>query len=320
MRKTINKETISGRLYDISKLALKQVQNQESAHYGEDFIGGSIDIATDDDCLNIVTVYFTFVQPTYKSGKTNNSFGVLKNIITNGKTVLTDGKDAATMVKVDGSLTLNDFWTNKGGEETLVSAKRNGGSFINIISKLDDEDKRSTFECDMLINGTRYIEADEEKNIKEDYLIVKGAVFDFKNAILPVEFVVRNKGGIKYFESLEASSKKLTFTKVWGKISSNTAITHREKESAFGEPTVEEFTKTIREWVITGTSKPDAVYEIGDSENGITEEEITKAMSDREVYLAEKKRTDDEYRTSKNAGAATSNVATAPAAMGGFSF
>ena len=316
MRKTINKERVEGRVYDMSQLALKKVQNENSKHFGEDFIGGSIDIATDDDCLNIVTVHFTFVQPTYNSGKVNSTFGVLKNLIESGKSVLTDGKDNATMIRLDAALGLNDFYTSRNGEETLVSAKRNLGSFANIISKLSDEDSRNTFECDMLINGTRVVEANEERNIKEDYLIVKGAVFNFKNEILPVEFTVRNKSGMKYFESLDASSSNPTFTKVWGKINSETIVDRREEESAFGEPSVKEYSKTIREWVITGTSKPDAVYEIGDSEHGITEEDLKKAMADREVYLAGIKQQNDDYQANKNAG----TTASAPAAQGGFNF
>ena len=158
--------------------------------------------------------------------------------------------------------------------------------------------------------------------LKKIILIVKGAVFDFRNAILPVELVVHNKGGIKYFESLDASPKNLVFTKVWGKINSETIVDRREEESAFGEPAVKEFSRSVREWVITGTSKPDAVYEIGDEQNGITEEEIKKAMADREVYLAGVKKRADEYQASRNRGnAGTSNVvAAAPAAQGGFAF
>lgn len=319
MRKTINKERIEGRLYDMSQLALKTVQNSESEHYGQEFIGGSIDIATDEDCLNIITVRFTFVQATYKSGKVNNTFTVLKNLLDNGKTVVADGKDNATLLRVDASLALNDFYTQRNNEEVLVSAKTNNGSFVNVISKLADEDARNTFECDMLINGTKYVEADEEKNIKEDYLIVKGVVFDFRNAILPVEFIVRNQGGMKYFESLDASPSNLVFTKVWGKINSETIVSRREEESAFGEPAVKEYSRTIREWVITGTSKPEAVYEVGDEENGITAEEIKKAVADREIYLADVKKRADEYQASKTSGNASANAA-APAAQGGFTF
>ena len=320
MRKTINKEKISGRLYDISKLAIKTVQNSESEHYNQEFIGGSMDIATDEDCLNIVTVRFTFVQPTYKSGKQNKTFDVLKKLIESGKTVLTDGKDEATMVSVDASISINDFYTQRDGEEVLVSAKENNGSFVNIVSKLDaDENKRSTFECDMLINGTRLVEADEERNIKEDYLVVKGAVFDFRNAILPVEFIVHSKGGIDYFTSLDASKDNMVFTKVWGVINSAVIITRREQESAFGEPSVTEYTRTVREWVITGTNKPDATYELGDSENGITADELKKALADREVYLAEVKKRNDEYQASKANNTSAASAA-APAKQGGFNF
>lgn len=315
MKKAINRETIIGRIYDKSNLAEK-VTGENSKNPGTKYIGGSLDIATDDAGLNIITVHFTYVVPTYASGKTNNSYGVLENIIKNGKTILNDGMDAATLVKVDASLGLNDFYTNRDGQETLVSAKRNMGSFINTISKLGDESTRNTFECDMLINGTRLVEADGEK-VAEDYLVVKGAVFDFRNAILPVEFVVKNKSGIKYFESLDASSNNLTFTKVWGSINSETIVSRKEEESAFGEPAVKEYTKNIREWVITGTSKPDLVYEIGDEENGITNDEIKKALADREVMLADVKKRADEYQASRGAA---SPAAAVTAAEGGFNF
>lgn len=320
MKKAINRETIIGRIYDKSNLAEK-VTGENSKNPGTKYIGGSLDIATDDAGLNIITVHFTYVVPTYASGKTNNSYGVLENIIKNGKTILNDGMDAATLVKVDASLGLNDFYTNRDGQETLVSAKRNMGSFINTVSKLGDESTRNTFECDMLINGTRLVEADGEK-IAEDYLVVKGAVFDFRNAILPVEFVVKNKSGIKYFESLEASSSNLIFTKVWGQINSETIVSRREEESAFGEPAVKEYTRNIREWVITGTSKPDLVYEIGDEENGITNDEIKKALADREVMLADVKKRADEYQASKGQQGFpfSENGKAVTAAEGGFNF
>ena len=315
MRKTINKVRVEGRLYDISKLALKKVENKESAHFGEDFIGGSIDVATDEEGLNIVTVNFTFVQPTYKSGKTNATYGVLKSLIETGKTIIKDGADNATLVRVDAALGLNDFYTDRNGEETLVSAKTVNGSFVNIINKLNDESARSTFECDMLINGTTLVEANEERHIDKDYLIVKGAIFDFRNAIMPIEFIVKNEGGMKYFEGLNASAKEPVFTKVWGQIHSENIVNRVEQESAFGEPTVKEYSRTVREYIVTGTSKPDAVYEVGNAENGITEDEVKKALADREVYLAGVKKRQDDYNASKNSGAAS-----APAAAGGFNF
>ena len=316
-KNVINRVHVSGRIYD-HKLAVKTVQNTESANYGKEFINGTIDVATDNDCLNVVQVHFTYVTEVTSKGNKNATFSALKNIIDTNKTILTVGKDDAMMVKIDTALALNDFYTNRNGDETLVSAKRCEGGFVTIVSSVeDDENARCRFDEDILINNVRHIEADPEKNIDADYVIVKGVVFDFRNAMLPVEFTVRSEGGMKYFESLDVSPKNLVFTKIWGKINSTTIVTRKEEESAFGEPSIREFTKTVREWLITGTSKPDAVYPIGDAEAGITEEEIKKAMADREIYLADVKKKQDDYQASKNAGNATAN---APAAVGGFNF
>ena len=49
--KFINTETIIGRIYQ-HDLVIKKVQNENSANYGKDFIGGKLDIAVDEDGLN----------------------------------------------------------------------------------------------------------------------------------------------------------------------------------------------------------------------------------------------------------------------------
>ena len=315
-KKMINRETVAGRVYE-HNLAVK-VTGDTSKNPGTEYIGGTLDVATDEDCLNVVTINFTYVTATTKAGSANPTYSALKKIIDSGKTVVLDGKDAATMVTVSTALALNDFYSSQSGEEKLISAKRNEGGFVTIINKLpESDDKRNHFEMDMLINGTRMVEADEEKNIPADYLVVKGAVFNFRNAILPVEFVVKNPGGIKYFESLEASAQNLVFTKVWGSINSETIVTRREEESAFGEPIVKEYERSIKEWIITGAS-PEP-YEIGNAETGITLDEIKTAMADREVYLADVKKRQDEYQASKVAGN-TALVAKSSAAAGGFDF
>ena len=92
------------------------------------------------------------------------------------------------MVKCDTALGLNDFYVNRNGEETLVSSKRNDGGFVTIVNKLDEnEAARSTFEADMLITSCIRKEADEERQIPEK-VVVKGAIFDFRKSLLPIEF------------------------------------------------------------------------------------------------------------------------------------
>lgn len=314
MKKAINREHLEGRVYDHS-LSLK-VTGENSKHPGTEYIRGSLDVATDDDILNIVTVNFTYVTATTSKGNSNETFSVLKRIIDNGKTVIADGVENATLVKIDTALGLNDFYTNKNGKEELVSAKRNDGGFVSIVSRIDPvETKRNKFECDMLINGTRLVEADEERNIPSDYLVVKGAVFNFRNAILPVEFIVRSLGGIKYFESLEASPSNMVFTKVWGEIKSQTIVDKREEESAFGEAAVREYERKVREWVITGAAREP--YEMDDAQVGITTEEIKQMLSDREVYLADVKKRAEEWQLQK---ASTPSNIGVTASVGSFNF
>ena len=313
----INKEHVEGRVYEHS-LALKQVQNTASENYGKDFIGGTLDIATDDDCLNIVTINFTYVTPTTKSGAVNATYSVLKDIIENGKTVLCDGKESATMVTVDTALGVNDFYTNRNGEEVLVSAKRNDGGFVKKVSKLNpDESKRNTFDFDFLIKNTSLIEADEERGIAEDYLVVKGYVFNFRKDILPVDLIVRDNGGINYFMSLEASEKNMTFTKVWGNITSQTIVNTVEEAAAFGGARVKTYDRKIKEWIITGASNEP--YEIGD-ENTITLDELKVAEQNREIALADVKKRQDEYQASKNGNAFNNATSGTTAATGSFIF
>ena len=329
MRKTVNREHIEGWVYE-NNLAIKQVKSEKKAdgtpnpNFGKDYIGGSLSIQTDDAGMNIVTVKFTYVTPLTSKGTKNATFDVLKNIIESDKTVMTVGKDAAQMVKIDTALGLDEFYSSRSGQEELVSAKKNDGGFVSFTSKLTSEDKRSTFETDMLINGTQLVEADGEK-VTEDYLKVKGAVFNFRNELLPVEFVVKSAGGIKYFESLEASASNPVFTKVWGNIVSLETTDVRVEESAFGEPIQKEFVKTLRQWEIIGAAQE--TYELGDSENGITLDELKELMSKREMYLADVKKRADEYAASKQAGGNTVNAfSTNPAssgvtaAQGGFNF
>lgn len=326
MRKALNQVTIKGKIYD-HDLAIKTVQNTESANYGKEFINGTLDVATDDDILNIVTVHFTYVPPVYaaKNGKPerpNENFNTLKKIIESGKTVVNGGAEDASLVEVSASVGLNDFYINRDGSEVLVSSKRVEGSFVNLVSNIKASKKDwSSFKVDMLINGTSLVEGDPEKNTS-DYLNVKGAIFNFRGNILPVEFRVYNPDGISYFENLEASPNNMTFTKVWGTIKSQNVIVERTEESAFGDAAVTSYTRSVREWIIEGTSNPEAVYEIGDSENGITEEEIQKVIEQRNLDLAEIKRRSDEYRAQQAAATSAPSAATATAAasVGGFNF
>ena len=318
MRKNVNTISISGYVYSIGEngrnmLELK-TSGPQSKNPGTEFISGVINVATDEAGLNVIPVKFTYVTATYAaSGKPNGNFTTLKKLIENGKTWVDAGKNEATKVKIDGSLGLNEFYVNENDTDRLVSTKVNEGSFINIVNELPDESERATFKCDMLITRINHVDADEEKNTS-DYTTVGGAIFNFRNGILPLDFMVKNPQGMSYFESLDVEDEPV-YTKVWGKINCSTSSTTVTEESAFGEASVRTFEKKVREWVITGCSKEGYAY--GDEEV-LTAEDIRKAMQDREVTLADMKKRAEDYKNSNNV--ATATPAAPKAKAGGFNF
>lgn len=315
MRKIVNREHIEGILFQ-HDLELK-VTGETSKNPGTQYIAGNIEIAVDEEGLNVIPVHFTYVTEVTNSGKKSPTFTVLKRIIDEDKATVSVGKDEAFKLRVDTALSLNDFYTQ---DDQLVSAKVNEGGFVSIVNSLCDEKERNTWEADMVITGCNIIDADPEKNIDEDYMQVKGAIFNFRNEVLPVDFILRNKDGFKHFENMDASGANPTFTKVWGRINCLTKTTTVEEETAFGEAAVRTYERKVKEWEITGTPKVIS-YDFGGED--LTAEELTKAMQDREIKLADVKKRTEEYRAQRNAGTAApvaQAIGPKPAKTGTFNF
>ena len=300
MMKVRNKTRIDGRLYQHS-LELKE-SGPNSKTPGTKFITGNVEIATDNDITNIVTVHYTYVTATTSTGKSNATFNVLKDII-DGKlgSVMANGADNAAIITIDSAIGLNEFYSDRNGKEELISAKRNEGGFAVVKSAADeDETKRNTFDVDMIITGTRMIEADPEKDLPEK-MILRGAIFDFRNSLLPIELSVVNPRAISYFESLEITQRNPVFTRLQGRQVSEVVTREVVEESAFGDPVVKKFASTRKDWVVTWAASEPYAW---DDESTITTAELTKAMSDRETYLATVKQRQEEYKASKNQPAA----------------
>lgn len=299
--KMINIVNLEGWVYD-HKLT-KKVSGATSKNPGTEFINGTIDIVTDDAGLNVVTIHYSYVTAVTKQGKSNSTYVALNSIIENEKTVIKVGKENATKVRANTSIGLNEFYSDRTGEEVLVSAKRNEGGFIHIITDAleADENKRNTWEADTVITKVREVEADPERKLAAK-VIISGYVFDFRNALLPVDFVAYKQSAQDYFLGLEASEKNPTFIKLKGSQISQTVIRTVTEESAFGdEPDVKEFKNTVREFVVTRATPP---YE-WDSEDTITVQEMKEALANREITKAEIKKRQDDYQASRAAAATT---------------
>lgn len=306
--KMINTTHIEGLLYE-HKLE-KKVTGENSKNPGTEYITGTIDIATDDACVNIVPIHFTYITEKTAKGNTNATFGILNNIIEgNIKTMMGAGKEAAAKMRIDSALGLNEFYSDRTGEEILVCAKRNEGGFVHTTDALaEDEKTRNTFTTDMIICSVEHKDADEEKKTEEK-AIIKGFVFDFRKALLPVEFSAINPNAISYFEGLNASPSEPVFTKVWGRQVSETIVREIREESAFGDDSVREVRNTRKDWVITGAARDAYPW---DDEGSITINEFKEALTTRETYLATLKQRNEEWK-------AQQGKASAPA-QGGFNF
>ena len=297
MMKVKNETHIEGYLYEHN--LEKKVSGEKSKNPGTEFISGTISIATDEDILNIVPIHFTYVTALTSSGKPNATFATLSNIVDGTyDTVMNSGKDNAAKIRVDSAIGLNEFYSDRNGQEELVSTKRNEGGFVHLVTDglVDDVKNRNTFKCDMLITNVRHIDADEEKNLPEK-AIVRGAIFDFRKSLLPVEFTAVNPGAINYFEGLDASNSNPVFTQIWGRQVSETVVRTITEESAFGDPHVREVKSNRKDWVITG-ARPEP-YE-WDDESTLTAAEVNEAGKERELMLAALKQRQDEYKASKN--------------------
>ena len=296
MKKMINKVHIEGWVYD-HKLTSK-VAGEKAKNPGVTFINGTVDIATDDNCLNIVTIHYSYVTPVTKQNKPNATFNALNSILTDNKTVVKVGKENAVRVRADTSIGLNEFYSDRSGKEELVSAKRNEGGFIHIITDaLSEKDTdRNNWEADTVVTKVREIEADPERNLPAK-VVISGYMFDFKNALLPIDVVAYKESAQNYFLGLEASESNPTFIKLKGQQVSQVIIRTVTEESAFGdEPDVKEFKNTVREFVVTGALPP---YE-WDSEESITAQEMKEALASREITKAEIKQRQDEYNASRS--------------------
>lgn len=306
--KMINNTHLEGYVYE-HKLENK-VSSETSKNPGTEFINGTLSIATDNDMLNVVQVHFTYVTAVTKSGKPNATFNILQSII-DGKigSVMEHGKENAGKVRIDSAIGLNEWYDNKTQGCPLVSNKRNEGGFIHQTAELNENERaRATFNTDMIITGANRIEANEERNIPEK-VIVKGYVFDFRNSLLPIEFSVMTPyapaQALDYFENLGATSNSPVFTRVQGEQVSKTVTRSITEENAFGEPIVKSVPSTQRDFVITWAMPGGYDW---DSEETLLVSEFKEMLSNREIYLAELKKRNDEYQATKDS--AFNSVAT----------
>ena len=294
MRKAINTVELEGRIYEHS--LEKKLTGEKSNNPGTEYIRGEIKIATKDSD-NIIPVRYTYVTEKTAKGKKNANWYTLSKIIENGKTIINDGLDDATLITIFSSIGVNDFYGEDAETKELVlrSPKIVDGGLVKIVSKLPERtektaDRANKFTVDMFINKITEVEANEEKGYPA-YAKIAGYIFNYKGDIFPVEFVAKKEKAVDYFVGM--AEELPVFTKVWGVLDFTNRVSTMVTQNAFGEDEVEERAFSQKTWEITGANIEN--YELGDETIGVTEEEMKKKSQDREVMLAERKAAREEY-------------------------
>lgn len=268
------------------------ISGPNATHPGTQYIRGTLNVATDDQASNVVTIWFQYVPKVWpaKNGKPereNPTYTELARLIDTAKTFESDGA-AATKVRVSGNLDVNDFYTREG---ELASPKRIRGSFVHVLNGPISPNP-ATFDIECILSNAITKEVDGG----EDYLTLKGYTFDFRNAILPFDVNVRIPAAITYFENQDISNANPLVTNIKGNIVSAIVKQEEEVESAFGDPIVNVTTRSVRTWDVTWAAKEPMEW---DDESSITKAELKKVLQEREDMLAAEKKRQDEWKASQ---------------------
>lgn len=301
--KMINEVNVSGWVFN-------HELRERTSKNGQLYISGRVNIATDRECVSIVPVNFIFITPEYKSGKSNPNYSTLSNLIESNATVEAVGIENATMLRISGDISVNDFVNNS---DEMVSSMQVRGGFVHVVngaSQLPSPEKAATFSADFLCNQVQEREFDDES-----FLTLSGYVFNFRNDFIPVSFNVRTPAGIDYFQGLDISNSEPYFSKVWGNIVNTTVRRENTVESAFGEPEVSFTEFSRRSWDIAGAAVD--AYPVGSEEEigsneGITFEEIKKGLTKRRADLDDVRKRHGDYVASRNGGGSSAFAAPAP--------
>lgn len=280
MKKFQNEINLQGYVYSIggNGTIYRGTTGPESKVPNTDYMTANINIATDEDGVNIVPVRFGFTTQYFKSGNENSNWAVLNEIENDNATWAEKGKEGAYKIRLTAQVGSNPFVDRNTGE--IVDRPSINVNFAHPSNNGFNDSQRDTFKLDVLMIGYNIVESEDS----EDFGRITGYAFDsFRKEMIPVTLVIRNPDGVKYFDTLDISKAHPVLTNVWGTIKNTTIKTEHEIESAFGAPTVEYTTRSLREWVIDGCAPNPMPF---DDESTITAAEVKECLANHQNVIA----------------------------------
>lgn len=303
INKVVNECTVSGYLYGFGRFEPAERDGK---------ISGSIVVLVNEETDTTVEVNFVSQSPTYKSGKENNTYLALKELIAKEPTIEKVGKEKAAKVRCNCRITTNPYYSvpkgNPGAGLELHEYMQIQGSFLH----LDDNVKPYIgFNVDVLIEDITEIERNDEPT--GEYMVSMKTYDDYRKFFRPLKMKITDPSGIAVIQQ-NLQTEEYYYTTISGTIASKTV--RREKgnsDMAFGSVATVSRDYTTTDILIIGATAA--------KEFPVTEEEAQTLKNNRTTFLNEKKQKAEERNASTSTPTSTEGVATTTFAPGSkFSF
>ncbi|MGG1444919.1 hypothetical protein ABE354_23290 [Brevibacillus laterosporus] len=265
LREAVNEATIEG--------VLQELRIEEKTVGDKLAVTGELDIKTDENSVHTVNI---FAYKFNKEGKESGIYKGLNTVKAEYKSIASYSEDEADKVSITaGKLGVNEYFA----QEELKTYPQLSTNFINRLKPNDEYKPRAEFEVEVYIRSVK----DEIKNDEETgRVLVDTYIPVYGGKVIPFKFVVNDPHAAEYVKD---NYEPGTTATLYGDIINQVHIKTKRVEVGFGKPQ-EKITRTsVREYVITGGSDP---YDEDDTK-AYKKEIIKKAVTEREVYLEEKK-------------------------------
>lgn len=240
-----------------------------------DVISGDIVIKTGEGEEHTVSF---FANKLKKDGTANRIYESLETVKNDYKSIASYGEDEADKVSVtSGEFRGNDY---VGQDGMLRSGVRINSNFINRLNPSEAYEPKSEFDVEVFIKAVKD-EFDREGN-ETGRVIVDAFLPLFGGRIAPISFSVAAGNDADFVRD---TYEKGNTVNVYGEIVNKVEVKTTEKESSFGKGKKTTIRNYVREFLIKGGSDP---YD-EDNKGAYSNEQIKKALTEREAFLEELK-------------------------------
>ncbi|MCY9166536.1 hypothetical protein [Bacillus atrophaeus] len=211
-----------------------------------------------------------------------------QTIVSEYKSIAEHGRDEADKVRItQGKIGLNEYYT----QGNLKSYPQLMTNFVNRLDANEEFNPKAEFDVELFVKN---VAEEKVKGEETGRVNLNGYIPLYNGKVIPFTFVVSKEGS----QYVEDNYEKGATVNVFGKIINYKEQKVTTKAAAFGEDKKEITSITKREYLVTGGNDP---YD-EDSKNAFNPDSIKKALTEREIYLKEMKKNENNKDDNKKSG------------------